>query len=115
MKHDLFLLFTVFLVIMKPVFAFPIMSDKEFFDSLNLSYPGIEAVKTALISADTALAKTKLLEYYQDRTSVHYFDLLVGGDVSGANDNLNRYFTVNGVRLFAGKSDGSIDWKTSYS
>ncbi|MFQ6113514.1 MAG: heparinase II/III family protein, partial [bacterium] len=69
-------------------------------------------MKTALTSGDTTQAKTRLLEYYQRRTSVQYFELKGGGDISQANDNLNHYFTVVGIRKYAGSPDGTVDWST---
>ncbi len=88
------------------------ISDKEFFESMNLNYSGLEGVNAALTSGDTTLAKTKLLEYYQNRTSIQYFPLTGSGNISDANDNLNHYFTVIGIRKNAGENDGTIDWTT---
>ncbi|MFQ6617659.1 MAG: heparinase II/III family protein, partial [Fidelibacterota bacterium] len=64
----------IFLLI-RPTVAKAVMSDREFFNSVNLDYPGLGSIKSALISGDTALAKTKLLEYYQNHSSVQYFKL----------------------------------------
>jgi len=89
------------------------MSDKEFFQSLNTDYPGMEGVKAALNSNDTLLAKSELLLYYQNRTGVNYFELNPGGSTSNADDNCNHYFTVTSIRKYAGQSDGTIDWTIS--
>ncbi|UCE08257.1 MAG: alginate lyase family protein, partial [bacterium] len=64
------------------------------------------------LAKDTTLAKMKLLEYYQNRTSVQYFELSGSGNTSEAIDNLDHFFTVVGMRKYAGESDGTIDWST---
>jgi len=89
-----------------------VMTDNEFFNCINLNYPGLNDVNNALISGDTVLAKQKLLTYYQTRTNVQYFPLSSGGSVSQANDNVNHYFTVVNIRKYAGAPDSTIDWTT---
>lgn len=88
------------------------MSDKEVFGVINQEYPGLEAVKSALSAGDTSLAEKELLRYFQYRTSVKYFELSAGGSVTDAEDNRNHYFTVVGIRKYAGAADGTIDWTT---
>jgi hypothetical protein len=90
------------------------IDDSEFFNSLNLHYPGLEKVAAALATGDTSQAKEELLVYYRSRTSVSYFDLPSGGDIAQADENINNYFTIVGIKLFAGKDEGTIDWSTSY-
>jgi len=89
-----------------------VIDDSEFFNSLNLDYPGLESVKNALAVHDTSLAKQKLLEYYQDRTTIQYFPLIGSGSTTEANDNLNHYFTVVNIRKYAGEADRTVDWTT---
>ncbi len=105
-----FFIFYIVLYLFSPLNAS--MSDSQFFKSINLNFFGLESVKNALVSGDTILAKIKLLEYYQTRVSVKYFDLSGSGSVSDADDNINHYFTVTNDRKFAGESDGTIDWST---
>jgi len=89
------------------------MSDKDFFNALDLEYPGLDSVKIYLSSGDTTKAKVALLTYYKTRTSVQYFKLKGEGNISRADDNLNHYFTVVNIRKYAGDNDGTIDWTTS--
>jgi len=105
---------SIFVLILSSL-AGGVMSDREFFQSVDLDYPGLEMVTNALAAGDTALAKEKLLEYYQNRTSVQYLELTGDGDISDANDNLDHYFEVVGIRKYAGDSDGTIDWDTNDS
>lgn len=93
-------------------FAQPRMTDREFFQCLNLDLPELAPVRQALARGDTAEAERALLVYYQNRTSVHYFALSPGGSISRANDNLAHYFEVNGVKHYAGAPDGTVDWTT---
>ncbi len=88
------------------------ISDQVFFNSINLEYTGLEAVRNALKVQDTTLAKQKLLEYYQNRQTNNYFRLSGSENVPAADDNLERYFTVVNIRKYAGSPDGTIDWNT---
>lgn len=92
-----------------------IMSHAEFYATLDLSYPGLEPVVKALADGDTLAANEALLAHYVNRSSVQYFPLPSGGDVSRADDNLDRYFTVVGIRLKAEREDGGIDWQKTYA
>jgi len=91
------------------------MGDGEFFSSLNLNYPGLDSVKTALMSEDTTLAKVRLLEYYQNRTSVEYFSLSSGGSTGDADKNLDNNFEVVNIWKKAEDPDGSVDWTMYHS
>jgi len=108
------ILLAFFLVSTPP--ARPVMNDKVFFDSINLRYPGIEAVRSALLSGDTTLAKAKLLEYYQKQSSVRYFELSGTGSVSDADRNLNQEFKVLDLWQNCKDVDGTlIDWTKAAS
>ncbi len=103
---------SIFCILLIHTIAIAAMDDHEFFSSIDLNYPGLEEVQSALLAHDTSLAKQKLLEYYQDRTNVQYFPLIGSGSTTKANDNLNHYFTVINIRKYAGENDGTINWAT---
>lgn len=105
--------FIVLLIL--PCFLSAVMTDKEFFNSLNLDYPGLQQVDSALVSGDTSLAKEELLSYYQTRTHVKYLNLSGSGSLSDATRNLNQEFEVIGIWQNCSDDDGTlIDWmKTS--
>lgn len=92
-----------------------LLSDNEFFATLNFSLPGLDSVKSALEMGDTIKAKQRLHTYFMQRTGVNYFDLTTGGNILEADDNLSNYFTVVEIRLFAENEDGSVDWQKTYS
>lgn len=46
------------------------MTDAVFFSKINLDYPGLSAVKTAVHASNYPLAKSELLTYFQNRTNV---------------------------------------------
>lgn len=50
-----------------------IITDEEVFSALDLTYPGLEKVKTALDSGDMELAKKELVHYFETRTNVRYY------------------------------------------
>lgn len=92
------------------------MSDASFFGKLNLDYSGLEQVKTAVNNVDYGAAKTELLDYYKNRTSI-----LQLGDRNGTRPTPDphydtgladlvgsHYFTqFNGDRY---QLDEDIDW-----
>lgn len=92
-----------------------VMSDAEFFASLDLSDGALAPVQSALEAGDTLTAKAELQAYYQNRTSQQYFPLRVWGDDKEATDALNHYFTLVGERLHAEEEDGSIDWSMRFA
>jgi hypothetical protein len=112
-----FLLIAVVLTVALPAkcIADGSLSDKEFFASLNLQREGLESVRNALLTGDTTAAKHNLHTYFLERSGVHYFDLSTGGDILEADDNLNNYFTVVGIRLLANLENNAVDWNISYS
>ena len=52
-----------------PAVSGPRISDRELFDAMNLDYPGMEAVKRAVVSQDLPTAKTAWLEHLKQRKS----------------------------------------------
>lgn len=51
----------------------PRTSDAEFFEALNLDYPGLEAVKADVAAGDLEAAKTDFVKYLKARTNVKWF------------------------------------------
>lgn len=51
----------------------PLVGDSEFFASLDLDLPGLQAVKTAIVAGDVDGAKSALCDYYRQRTTPKYF------------------------------------------
>jgi hypothetical protein len=50
----------------------PVMSDKAFFDAVDLDWPGIEGVKVAVAAGDYALARDQYLAYNAERARPHH-------------------------------------------
>ena len=50
-----------------------IITDQEVFSAFDLSYPGLEKVKNALLIQDIELAKKELIHYFKTRNNVHYY------------------------------------------
>ncbi|MDO4325465.1 MAG: heparinase II/III family protein [bacterium] len=48
------------------------VSDEQFFQALDLEYPGMETVKNEYQNGQTDKAKKALLEYFEHRNQVHY-------------------------------------------
>lgn len=48
------------------------VTDEQFFQALNLDYPGLETVKELYQKQDIASAKQALLYYFEHRSGVHY-------------------------------------------
>ncbi len=98
--------------------AMALITDTVLFDSLNLDYPGLGSVKSAVNAGNYALAKSELLTYYRNRPEYSvstpygrtYFSLPTTGNIAQADDNLNHYFTQVGKRYFVG---ANIDWLTN--
>ena len=51
----------------------PRTTDAEFFEALNLDYPGLEAVKADVANGDLEAAKTDFVKYLKARTNVKWF------------------------------------------
>lgn len=51
----------------------PRMTDEELFESLNLDWPGLEKVASAVKAGDLLAAKHELAEYYRNRTSPRWW------------------------------------------
>lgn len=89
------------------------MSDAEFFAMFNLDYPGMSAVKAAVNAGNYTLAKIELLNYYKNRTDVHYPDMgttpITSPMNSTADELVDFYFSFTD-----GQDEtfpvGDIDW-----
>ncbi|WP_127586298.1 alginate lyase family protein [Paenibacillus koleovorans] len=51
------------------------MTDANFFAKINLDYPGLSAVKSAVNASNYTLAKSELLTYFKNRTNVYETDM----------------------------------------
>ncbi|MCG2693694.1 heparinase II/III family protein, partial [Candidatus Parcubacteria bacterium] len=100
-----------------PATSHALVGDAEFFNYLNLDYPGMGGVKSAVSANNYTLAKSELLKYYQTRpaysASTPYgrtWPLAASGDVAVADDNYNHWFTFvsSSMRGFAGTP--TINW-----
>ena len=95
-----------------------LVSDAAFFNYLNLDYPGMGGVKSAVSANNYTLAKSELLKYYQNRPAYSastpygrsYWPLETTGNIAKADDNANHYFTLSGKRYFVGTN---INWYTN--
>jgi|LSQX01.2.fsa_nt_gb hypothetical protein len=95
----------------------PRITDAEFFDAMNLDYPGLESVKTAADASDFAAAKHEFAEYLRERKKpVYKPDWLAGlargkrtdkTDTRQADRILQRDLPSVGVYH---KYEGRIDW-----
>lgn len=95
----------------------PRMSDKQFFDGLNLDYAGLAKVKAAVGSGDLESAKHEFAEYMRHREKpVYKFDPFsrpkidsrpAGVDTDEADRILQHDLLSGAVRH---KFEGEIDW-----
>ena len=68
----------------------PRVKDKEFFNCLNLDYPGMEAVKAAVADNDLNAAKAAFVKHLKTREKpLWYFDWRKFNDPSSRNPNYN--------------------------
>ena len=68
----------------------PRVKDKEFFNCLNLDYPGMEAVKAAVANNDLKAAKAAFVKHLKTREKpLWYFDWRKFNDPSSRNPNYN--------------------------
>lgn len=51
------------------------MTDGQFFDALNLDWPGMQAAKASYLAGDIGAAKSALADYFRKRTKPTYFPL----------------------------------------
>lgn len=115
--NDDFDLSTSILSLTLPVIAGPILSDADFFDALNLDYPGLEAVRQAVSDGNYGKAKTEWTAYLRGRTNVKwYFDWHDFAKAESRNPEFdsteadkvaNRYITVCAIPHQFGEG---IDW-----
>lgn len=79
------------LVYVKPPTG-PVTSDAAFFDALNLDYPGLAAVRTAVAAGDLHAAKKAFVTHLKSRqTPVWYFDW---HDYNNPQSRRNNYNTA---------------------
>ena len=92
------------------------LTDPELFAALDLTLPGMEAVRAAVEAADWSAARAAFARYLREREQPGWYfdpdDPLGGsapgaGDITAANDALNKRFTVIGI---AHTFEGEIDW-----
>jgi hypothetical protein len=91
------------------------LSYDEFFNYLDLEYPGLELVGTALSDGDTSLAKHELLVYFQQREGRQFHNFLGSGSIPDANLNVDGYFTEVGHTQNVLNENGTINWSASWS
>lgn len=87
---------------------------RAFFELVDLDYPGLQAVKAAVHSADYTQAGERLVQYYKTRTKPGWYwdgvperPIWTHHDDASADEILARRFTVltKTVQL-----DGKVDW-----
>jgi len=94
----------------------PCISDEQFFDALNLNYPGLEEVKDAVQKNDFAFAKCALVEHIKNRKiSRWHFDWRdrpENPDASGVDTTEADRYARNELVSVGVWHDfgGSIDW-----
>ena len=78
------------------------LSDSDFFNTLNLDFPGLEAVKTAILSGDIDTAKSLYADFVGEIDSPD-FTALVGGipnpDAAVSNDTTAKTYLECLLRL----------------
>lgn len=93
------------------------MTDPEFFRALDLTLPGLEAVREAVEAFDWEAAKAAFAQYLRERNQPNwYFDphdplgdsSLDPNDLTVANDALRDRFNIYGTPVQF--TDGNIDW-----
>jgi hypothetical protein len=107
-------------VLLTPVFGDSAVLNKsltmQLLDLLNLDYPGLEAVKSAVQAGNYNAAVQALVQYYQKRQFPRWYtdtlerSLWVFQDDASADDILNRKFTI---LLKTAQLSRQIDWKAS--
>jgi len=115
--NDKFNLSTSTLSLTMPVIAGPVLSDADFFNALNLDYPGLANVKQAVSEGNYSEAITAWTVYLRNRTNVKwYFDWHdfakpesrnLEFDSTDADKVASRYITVCGTPYQFGEE---IDW-----
>lgn len=109
-----------------PESSAPATIDEELFDILNLDYPGLNNVKSALESKDTTAAVSALIEYWRERTEIVNPDVnLISTSVTASEMRIadqaleHRFYvrnfyeskTSDGVETYYSfDNDGKINW-----
>lgn len=96
----------------------PLVSDAQFFDALNLDYPGLEKVKAACQAGDFEKAKQTLADYFRQRQKPLYFydpnqpiQPQAGADTSAADRALAHIFHGSAIDAYPPQPMGpKIDW-----
>jgi hypothetical protein len=90
------------------------VSDRELLGYVNLDYPGLSSVKTAVEANNLESAKRALAQYYRSRKTVswqfdpHAIDRTISFNKSRADTTVKGYIQTIGIwHHFA---DGEIDW-----
>ena len=106
------------LSVLLPLCAFsqtgPLLTDEDLFDSINLSYPGLEQVSNSVQQLDYPAAITNLADYLRERTNVTwYFDphnLSNSVSYSSSTATATSTGTITIIRIPYSFPDGDIDW-----
>lgn len=98
----------------------PRTSDAEFFEALNLNYPGLEAVKADVVGGNLEAAKTDFVKYLKTRTNVRwFFDWRTFGTPKAKKQKYNKKnadeFAKNNLVSCNvwHQFDGRVDWSAN--
>lgn len=98
------------------------MSDKAFFDAVNLDYPGLEAVRQSVEKGDFSAAKHQFVTHIKNRKHPKwYFDWRDFNAQGTRKPNANTSYAdryANNELVSCGvwhKFGSRIDWKSNYS
>lgn len=98
------------------------ITDIQFFDNLNLDYPGLQKVKSCVNRGDYTNAKKEYVSYLKNRTTPKwYFDWKDFNDPKSRNINANTSYAdkyADNEMLSCGvwhKFGNKIDWTRNYS
>ena len=88
-----------------------IINDTDFFAAINLDYPGLSAVKTAVQANDYATAKTAFASYLRARTTPLYTTNTFTPDATKIANALQHKYTLVGTTYdFEPEPVTSINW-----
>lgn len=87
------------------------LGTEDYFELLNLNYPGLEQVKKAVESAEFDLAKYELRQYYRQRFQKPKTEKITEADQNWADLALKKIFPGNKSNPEAARSlNNDIDW-----
>ena len=93
------------------------LSDKEFFDAMDLSRPGLVAVKTAVKAGDYPAARIELIKYFDGRKApISRYEISIGKnpdfDTAIADKVCEHIFTRSEGSFYLGER---VDWSARVS